>query len=303
MFVAECFPGTVSFNTGAPFQPFSRNPQMRFSYNLKGLKFIATAFSQRDFTSNGPDGTSSKYLRNARVPNIDFQIQFNPDSTEHVFGIGVDYKMNTPRLYSEITETAAVTTVDTLTWATKVTPAVTKKYAVNENIASLSAIAFAKLKFKPITIKLEGVYAQNAYDMSMIGGYAAMNFKDVATGELNYTNITTGSVWLDLTTNGKKIQVGLFAGYTKNLGSNDTIKTSKLALYTRGANATATTYIDNVYRVSPRIVFISGKLDIAFELEYTVASYGDIKTNTKLEVTNGKPVSNIRGLLAFTYKF
>ncbi|MFW5644912.1 MAG: hypothetical protein ACOCZL_03275, partial [Bacteroidota bacterium] len=27
MFVTDCFPGTVSFNTGTPFQYFSRNPQ------------------------------------------------------------------------------------------------------------------------------------------------------------------------------------------------------------------------------------------------------------------------------------
>lgn len=33
MFIAEAFPGVISFNTGAPFQPFSRNPQVRISKN------------------------------------------------------------------------------------------------------------------------------------------------------------------------------------------------------------------------------------------------------------------------------
>jgi hypothetical protein len=28
MFVTDCYPGVISFNTGAPFQPFSRNPQI-----------------------------------------------------------------------------------------------------------------------------------------------------------------------------------------------------------------------------------------------------------------------------------
>ena len=31
MFITELVPGTVSFNTGAPFNPFARNPQIRFS--------------------------------------------------------------------------------------------------------------------------------------------------------------------------------------------------------------------------------------------------------------------------------
>ncbi|NOY50562.1 MAG: hypothetical protein GXO88_08375, partial [Chlorobi bacterium] len=30
-FAVNCYPGTVSFNTGSPFQPFSRNPQIRFT--------------------------------------------------------------------------------------------------------------------------------------------------------------------------------------------------------------------------------------------------------------------------------
>jgi len=33
MFITEMFPAVVSFNTGAPFQPFSRNPQIRLTYS------------------------------------------------------------------------------------------------------------------------------------------------------------------------------------------------------------------------------------------------------------------------------
>ncbi|MDZ7633359.1 MAG: hypothetical protein U5L72_02520 [Bacteroidales bacterium] len=35
MFPAENFPGTVSFNTGVPFLPFSRNPQVRLVYHAR----------------------------------------------------------------------------------------------------------------------------------------------------------------------------------------------------------------------------------------------------------------------------
>ena len=43
MFVTSCFPGTVSLNTGAPFEPFARNPQIRFSQKFGKFKAIATA--------------------------------------------------------------------------------------------------------------------------------------------------------------------------------------------------------------------------------------------------------------------
>ncbi|QQS52685.1 MAG: hypothetical protein IPM71_08110 [Bacteroidota bacterium] len=290
MFIAESFPGTVSFNTGAPFQPFSRNPQIRVSQSFGGLKLIGCLFTQRDFSSTGPEYVknsttgeytslavaSPKYMRNAAIPNAHFQVQFAPDSSEHLFGAGIDYKTLLPELY----------TVD----YTKILT-----YQSTETISSLSAIAFARFKFKPVSIRIEGVYAQNAYDMAMIGGYAVQQINDSLTGAKSFTNLNTASVWLDANTNGKKIQFGLFTGYTKNLGSADNIKTK--TFYARGSN------IDNVYRLAPRVTFISGKFEIAFELEHTVATYGTANGDSQGRVTNDKAVSNTRGLLAFVYKF
>lgn len=75
MFVVEVFPGVVSFNTGAPFQPFTRNPQIRLTKSFDQLKLIAVAASQRDFQSFGPDASnrsvqSSAYLRFASSSTI-----------------------------------------------------------------------------------------------------------------------------------------------------------------------------------------------------------------------------------------
>lgn len=295
MFIAESFPGVASFNTGAPFQPFSRNPQIRIAKSLGGLKLIGCLFSQRDFTSTGPEYTksatniyfstavpSSKYLRNSSIPNVHFQMQFIPKSTEHLFGVGVDYKILLPELY----------TVD----YTK-----TKVFESSEKIGGVSAIAFAKFKFKPMTIKIEGVYAQNAHDLAMIGGYAVQQVTDSLTGAKSFTNLNTGSLWFDLNTHGKKFQFGFFAGYTKNLGIEDNIKLDryykKETFYARGSN------IDNVYRFAPRVVFLSGKFEIDFELEHTVATYGKANGDSEGRVTNGKVVPNTRGLLAVIYKF
>ncbi|MCB0316360.1 MAG: hypothetical protein KDH84_24420, partial [Calditrichaeota bacterium] len=52
MFVTAVFPGVVSFNTGVPFQPFSRNPQFRLEQTMSSsAKFIVALLSQRDFAS------------------------------------------------------------------------------------------------------------------------------------------------------------------------------------------------------------------------------------------------------------
>ena len=96
MFVTSVFPGTVSFNTGAPFQPFSRNPQIRWMYNSGNARIIAAAMAQRDFASAGPQGTGSMYLRNSATPNLHLQFQW--DTPDMILGVGGDWKTLTPRL-------------------------------------------------------------------------------------------------------------------------------------------------------------------------------------------------------------
>ncbi len=287
-FITECFPGVITFNTGSPFQPFSRNPQIRISHKVSIINAILTAYTQRDFVSTGPDGASFKYLQNAAMPDINFQFQIKPTGTEHAFGIGADYKKLKPRMFNEIT-LAEPTTING-----QILPAGTKiKYKVNEKVEAIAAFAYANIKTKPITLKIYSIYAQNAFDMTMIGGYAVSGTKNITTGELEYTPLNTLATWMDITTNGKKIKYGLFAGYTKNMGADKEITT----IYARGAN------IDFVYRIAPRITFISEKVNIAIEPEYTTALYGTQNADKKGNVQETTDVSNIRLLFSMIYNF
>jgi hypothetical protein len=266
MFVTDLVPGTVSFNTGAPFNPFSRNPQIRFTYSYDKLKFILAALTQRDFQSNGPAGFSSSYLRNSVLPNLHAQVQFSSDG--HVAGIGFDYKKLTPRLVT------------------------TKNVSTDESISSFAATAFFKLNLEPVTIKGQGVYGGNLADLMMLGGYAIKSI-DTTNGIEQYTSIKCLSAWADIST-GKEIEFGLFAGYSKSLGADDNIAGS---YFGRGTD------IDNLLRVSPRIQFNSEKTRISTELEYTSAGYGKPDNTDKGKIKDIKSVANIRLLVAFYYFF
>lgn len=48
LFTAGLHPGVVGFATGAPFQPFARFPQLRYTWTGERLTFIAAASTQRD---------------------------------------------------------------------------------------------------------------------------------------------------------------------------------------------------------------------------------------------------------------
>ncbi len=275
MFITDCFPGTISFNTGVPFQPFGRSPQIRLTHKMGKIKLIAIANSQRDYASRGPNPASpattlpsSQYLRNSAMPELSLQLHIKP--TNYLWmGIGGSYKEIVPQI---------------------VTP---ENYKTNESIGGFNSIAFAKLKTSKFTLKLQGIYGQNMPDVLSIGGFAITDSTDIAKGYVSYSNLNTVSAWIDMHTNGKKFQVGIFGGYSKNLGANKDIVGP---IYGLGTN------IESIYRVSPRVIYKSKNVRLALEGEYTLANYGSTR-DAKGVPTTITAADNFRLLLACYYVF
>lgn len=275
MFITECFPGTISFNTGSPFQPFARNPQIRLSHTMGIAKVIVIANSQSDFTSRGPNPldptkslTSAQFMRNSAIPEFSTQVQLKPTSN-FLLGIGASYKQIVPQI---------------------VTP---NNYKTNQSIGGYNAFVYLKLVTNYVTIKLQGIYGQNIPDVLMIGGFGVSDSTDKVKGFVEYATINNFSTWTDIHTNGKKIQVGIFAGYSKNLGAQKDIIGP---IYGLG------TTIESLYRVSPRVSFKYNKLKFAVEGEYTVANYGS-SFDSKAVPINTTEANNFRVLFATYYFF
>jgi hypothetical protein len=282
MFVTSCFPGTVSFNTGSPVQPFARNPQIRLTQSFGDFKVIAAALAQRDYASRAPV-PSSEYLRNSGMPDMHLQMHYSQSML--TAGAGIAYKKIVPRL-----ETDPVGSDE--------------GYKTDEGVSGLSAIAFAKLSLDPVTIKFEAVSGQNTADVLQISGFAVDEI-DPLTDERSYTPIRNLSLWTDIHTNGDKFQVGLFAGYSKNRGTSE-----EIADPLPGQNAPKTsdyimgfgTNIKFLYRISPRVIFNSGKTRFALETEYTSATFGaDWDDNAVPTDTHTK--GNLRILFSSYYFF
>jgi hypothetical protein len=278
-FVTSCYPGTVSFNTGVPFVPFTRNPQIRLTQKVGKFSFIGTILSQLDFSSIGPGPndvpiSSPIFLRNSVLPALNLRIEFltknKEQGTEFLVGASANFKRLVPRVSSSVTDTAGNTYT----------------YKGIEEISSLAGSFFVKVKVPAITIKAQGTLAQDAANWVMIGGYAVEKVVNPVKGFREYSPITTFAAWTDIHSNGKKWQLGLFAGYTKNLGSQDPITGP---YFSRGST------IDHVYRVSPRFIYNVGKFRIAPEIEYTVAAYGT--PDNYGDVQNTTTVGNLRLLL------
>jgi hypothetical protein len=274
MFVPECFPGVIDFNTGMPFQPFNRSPQVRLTQKIgkaNKTSLILAMLSQRDFASAAPSGyNATDPLRNSAVPNMHVQLQYKAGG--FLAGVGVDYKSLRPRLTSG-------------------TPGIVSK----EHVSSTSFIAYTKISSANVILKAEAVMGENLTDHVMIGGY--LGYTPTSEAIESYDATKTNAYWLDVSGTGKKIIPGLFMGYT----SNDGAKSGATAAYGRGIGVIGRG-IKDIYRIAPRTEFVSGKFKFGAEIEYTAVRYGANNTNAKIS-GNTVNISNTRFLLATTFSF
>jgi hypothetical protein len=236
MFIPTCFPGTVSFGAGAPFNPLARNPQFRYSYTVGKTKFSATASTNGHFLNKGSAGAQMT----AVMPELNLQAQFNLKNFLGGFGFG--YKVLQPEIVTS------------------------ENYITDNKVKSSSFFGYVKWSGPQVTIKTYGTIGSNNDNLVMIGGYAVVDSPVLSDkGMKEYTPYSSFSTWVDIHSNGKKVVAGLFAGYSENLGADKSIDTSTFV--GRWSD------VHSFFRIAPRVVFISGSMRIGTEVEYGYANY------------------------------
>lgn len=291
LFTERCFAQTVAAGTGAPFQPFARSPQIRINQKFaKYSNLLLYLNAQRDYLTNGPNGASSEYLKNSSIPEtgIQYIVDYQKKEEEKVLhscyaGIGINYKYLIPRI---VTEDGVYT---------------------NAGFSSGSIILFAhyaQAVSPEVTwgIKAKGGLFQACSEFLMNSGYAIHHYGSANPDEdkdYQYTPINSVAAWLDSYISIRSWEIGLFGGYSQNLGTIKTIQHYREpeSYYGRGLN------IAYVYRVSARVKYSANKLQFAFEPEYTAACYGDLR-NSHGKVESGRRlVHGVRFLFSTTLFF
>jgi len=271
MFVKEVYPSVMSLNTGIPFQPFNRSPMLQISHRIGKLKLIGAAISQSDYLSSGLDGKSNQYIRNSNIPNLHLQLQYKPGN--FLLGAALDYKSIMPRTSTEslINENAV--------------------FVTNEKVNTYALMGFFKYQSQKLELKAKAIYGQNLSESIMPGGYG-VSALDSITGFEEYTPFNHMYTWGNIIY-GNKTKFGLFAGYTKNLGTENPIVGD---VYGMALD------VDYIYRIAPNISHTFNKLMLAVELEYTVAAYGDSADNY-MNYTTSHEVSNTRVMFSMFHYF
>lgn len=288
MFVAECFPDIVGWNVGLPVHVLARNPQIRFSYMpSENFKITVAALSQRDFVSSGPasatDNTStnsSVYIKRSNIPDMQLQMIVKTAPT-HSMGITGGYKVIAPRIL-----------------------AIDSSNVQNNNLETLGSFnlnAFSSLKTEKFSWLVEAIYGQNMSHLMMLGGYAVKTVD--ANDNRTYENTRVRSIWTDFAYNvTPKIKLGIYAGYTQNLGSkNEVFNNDRTGATFKPIYFGLGNDIDNLFIIAPRATYTVKRVRFALEWFRETAAYGTI--GSKMEVSKTHDVTNDRILASATYSF
>ena len=159
-------PQILNLSVGAPFQPFSRAPQIRYRYTEKNFQLTGAAIWQSQYLSQGPAGKSQEYIKKSCIPEIYIGADYKNGGL--LAGVGIEMLSLKPR--------------------TEATGENNKKFQVDERITTLSYEAHVKYTNKDWFVGAKSVLGSNLTQASGLGGFGVKSVNE-RTGEQKYTPI------------------------------------------------------------------------------------------------------------------
>lgn len=285
--IAADQPYVIDLETGTPFNPFSRTPQVMLDYNFSKHFTLTGGFIwQMQYLSSGPNGASDSYIKYGCTPEFYAGVTFK--SNNGFLGrVGMDVLSIKPR------------------WRDA------NGSKVDDRLTTVNPYVYAQYAAGDFSVNAKVVYASAGEHFNMLSGYGVTDINSDGSWEYAPLHSTASYVSVKY---GRKLQVQGMIGYMKNLG------TSK-SLYADPANPGYTS-TDNVYiskngfhnlnqiiRVTPTVVYNLGKLSFGLEYDITSAQYGKYAVDDHVNSSNGLVDSGLHwivnhrllGMVKFTF--
>lgn len=246
--MAADMPDIFSFNTGAPFGPYSKAPQAVLEYRAgKVLSFSAAALWQMQYCSAGPEGISANYIKYSCIP--EFYLGVNLNIRNALIRVGADVLSIKPRKDNGVNK-------------------------VKDRITTISPYIYAQYSYKDFSVKAKSIFAQAGEHLNLNGGYGISAVS--SDGSYQYTPTMNSSSWISLKY-GRKVQGSIFGGYAINLGTKDPVLMDDLYF-------SKNSYVNMLcmWRVTPGVTYNLGKFAVGLEYELTSVQYGDISKGMNL---------------------
>jgi len=255
----------IALNSGAPFGPFNRSPQVKMDARLgKYVTLTAAGLWQMQYLSTGPGNLqSAEYMLYGKTPEAYLGLSIHDKGW--LFRAGADVLSIQPRHLGK--DAAGV------------------DIKVKDRITTASPFMYLQYKKGEFSFKAKTIFAESGEHMNMYGGYGIKAIN--ADGSYAYTPIRHSTSWISIVYGGKvgaqedkhpqKLQGILFGGYVHNFGTKEALIdvngdgkfTNAEFFYPRSAA------MNQMWRLSPTLLYTVGKFQLGLEYEITSVQYGD----------------------------
>ena len=254
--MAADMPHMNNLETGAPFNPFNRSPQLTADVNLgSGFSLTASMLYLNHYLPTGPAGKSKDYYKYG-LP--EFYLGFSYKSAKFLGRVGVD--MVNIRPYRTITD-----------W--RVQDGSGKTIQVKSLMTTFSPFLFAQYTSGKFQLRAKTILAQAGEHLNLLSGYGVHSFN--ADGTIEYTPMQDWASFVSFSY-GKKFQVMAMLGYMKQLGTTKDLTDNNVWM-----NNSADVHIQQAFRATPTVAWNLGKFTVSLEYNLTAAQFGSGDRNAR----------------------
>lgn len=291
MVVQEIMPNTRPLNMGAPFHPYARYNQLRYTLRINDPRArqtgsatweaIVVAMYQQDNMSqgvlNGGITSSTSFQRRGLAPEMYLQLRYN--GRHMLAGVAANMLTLQPTIYTAATN-------DTLLQRPRFT--------------TFSYSLFGQYRWNRWKLSMQTLLNNSLYEGCSLGGYIRM--ADLAMAQYDYRSWHFNTVWADFGKTAGQWRPGLFVGYARNHIMDRYDSFTDVLIMGRGAN------IEYLWRVQPRLGYhFSQIFNIYAEAEYTFAQYYTTTTlpdgSWAYQHDPNGGIGNLRLMLSAEYRF
>lgn len=280
LFTEAMMPNLISLNTGAPYNPFNRSPQIRYTqFITPSISLMGAAVYQVMNKSDGPNGMSIQYQKDALVPNMYLGTEIR--HSHLMYGLGIDYKAINPER----------------TIVKNGVPQINKQL-----LHTFSGTAFVRYTKDKFLAQAKAVYGQNLVDHSIIGGY-------VITEDHEYFAFNSMSSFVNLSY-GKRHQIGLFYGYTANYGADkSSMGIKSFSYYGFGVEngygsefgTENKSYIKDMHRMVLTYTYNPNNWRIGAELAYDNAMWGHMASQWRIDAVKRTDALRLHAIVMYLF--
>ncbi|MCQ2149450.1 MAG: hypothetical protein MJY45_03700 [Bacteroidales bacterium] len=267
--MAADLPDIFSLESGAPFGPFSRTPQVTADFNLGShVTLTASALWQMQYCSMGPSAfdnagvptavaSSADYIKYGCTPEFYFGV--NCKTGGFLGRIGMDVLSIAPRHTANVGG---------------------KTVKVKDRYSAVSPFLYLQYSKDLLKLKLKTTYGNGGEHFNLMSGYAVSSTDDARKWE--YTPIRNSATWFTASY-GKKFVGAVLLGYSRNFGTSKEIVGPAYVFFQKNGTAN----FNQMYRIQPEFTYNLGKFTVGLEYMLTSVQYGDAGTMDKYALAKG----------------